>query len=71
VLILDDVFAELDETRRARLAELVAGAEQVLITAAVPADVPSTLVGPRFAVQSASVAPLPMVEPAETGEGEA
>ena len=40
VLILDDVFAELDETRRERLAELVAGAEQVLITAAVAADVP-------------------------------
>ena len=40
VLILDDVFAELDAGRRDRLAALVAGAEQVLITAAVPADVP-------------------------------
>ncbi len=36
VLILDDVFAELDAGRRDRLAELVAGAEQVLVTAAVP-----------------------------------
>ena len=35
MLILDDVFAELDSERRARLAELVAGAEQVLVTAAV------------------------------------
>ena len=35
VLILDDVFAELDTERRERLAELVAGAEQVLVTAAV------------------------------------
>ena len=40
VLILDDVFAELDAGRRDRLAGLVAGAEQVLVTAAVPADVP-------------------------------
>ncbi len=55
VLILDDVFAELDETRRARLAELVAGAEQVLITAAVAADVPSALSGRRFTVQNATV----------------
>jgi len=43
VLILDDVFAELDAGRRARLAELVAGNEQVLITAAVGEDVPEQL----------------------------
>src|SRR5690606_16118915 len=43
VLILDDVFAELDTGRRSRLAEMVAPAEQVLITAAVPADVPAEL----------------------------
>ncbi len=55
VLILDDVFAELDETRRARLAELIAGAEQVLITAAVAADVPTALSGRRFSVQNATV----------------
>jgi DNA replication and repair protein RecF len=48
VLILDDVFAELDAGRRDRLAALVAGAEQVLVTAAVPADVPSLLTGARF-----------------------
>jgi DNA replication and repair protein RecF len=40
VLLLDDVFAELDSTRRRRLAELVASAEQVILTAAVGADVP-------------------------------
>lgn len=40
VLILDDVFAELDATRRERLATLVAGYEQVLITAAVARDIP-------------------------------
>jgi DNA replication and repair protein RecF len=43
ILILDDVFAELDAGRRARLAELVAGNEQVLITAAVGEDVPEQL----------------------------
>jgi DNA replication and repair protein RecF len=48
VLILDDVFAELDAGRRDRLAALVADAEQVLVTAAVPADVPSLLSGERF-----------------------
>jgi DNA replication and repair protein RecF len=51
VLILDDVFAELDAGRRERLAGLVADAEQVLITAAVPADVPDVLAGARFEVQ--------------------
>jgi DNA replication and repair protein RecF len=55
VLILDDVFAELDTGRRDRLAALVAGAEQVLITAAVPADVPDVLVGARFTVRAGEV----------------
>ncbi len=43
VLVLDDVFAELDTGRRDRLAELVEECEQVLITAAVAADVPGVL----------------------------
>ncbi|WP_306363410.1 DNA replication/repair protein RecF [Nocardia sp. CC227C] len=43
VLILDDVFAELDRRRRAALAAVAATAEQVLITAAVPEDVPAEL----------------------------
>ena len=51
ILILDDVFAELDTDRRERLAELVAGAEQVLVTAAVPADVPEALQGARVEVR--------------------
>ncbi len=45
VLILDDVFAELDADRRERLALAVADVEQVLITAAVPEDVPGILTG--------------------------
>jgi DNA replication and repair protein RecF len=56
VLILDDVFAELDAGRRDRLAGLVAGAEQVLITAAVPADIPDVLAGARFQVQAGVIA---------------
>ncbi|MFB4276234.1 MULTISPECIES: DNA replication/repair protein RecF [unclassified Nonomuraea] len=55
VLILDDVFAELDSQRRRRLAEIVAPAEQVLITAAVPDDVPQELAGGRFDVAEGSV----------------
>jgi DNA replication and repair protein RecF len=50
VLILDDVFAELDSGRRERLAAMVAECEQVLITAAVEADVPKALVGRTFSV---------------------
>ena len=55
VLILDDVFAELDADRRERLAKLVAPAEQVLLTAAVPGDVPEILSGARFDVMEGQV----------------
>ncbi|HEX2820190.1 MAG TPA: DNA replication/repair protein RecF [Streptosporangiaceae bacterium] len=55
VLLLDDVFAELDAGRRDRLATLVADGEQVLITAAVPADVPGVLTGARFNVSAGVV----------------
>jgi DNA replication and repair protein RecF len=55
VLILDDVFAELDVERRQRLAELVAPAEQVLVTAAVAQDVPEALRGARFDVHDGEV----------------
>ncbi|MGC0252586.1 DNA replication/repair protein RecF [Pseudactinotalea sp. Z1748] len=50
VLILDDVFAELDTGRRSRLAGMVAGAQQVLITAAVAGDIPEELAGARVDV---------------------
>ena len=55
VLILDDVFAELDVSRRQRLAEQVATATQVLITAAVDMDIPDSLNGVKFSVDSGSV----------------
>jgi DNA replication and repair protein RecF len=55
VLVLDDVFAELDTRRRERLAELVAPGEQVLVTAAVDDDVPGVLAGTRFLVENGTV----------------
>ncbi|GHJ60751.1 DNA replication and repair protein RecF [Nocardioides sp. OK12] len=55
ILILDDVFAELDTERREQLADLVAGAEQVLVTAAVAADVPKALAGVRYLVGGGEV----------------
>jgi DNA replication and repair protein RecF len=55
ILILDDVFAELDAGRRSRLAELVAGNEQVLITAAVGEDVPAELKARVFKVAAGEV----------------
>lgn len=55
ILVLDDVFAELDAERRTQLAELVAGAEQVLVTAAVEADVPPQLRGVTFHVAGGEV----------------
>ena len=55
VLVLDDVFAELDATRRERLAGSVATAEQVLVTAAVGADVPAELAGRRYLVSEGEV----------------
>lgn len=55
ILILDDVFAELDAGRRARLAGMVAGNEQVLITAAVAEDVPEELIATVFHVKHGEV----------------
>lgn len=55
ILILDDVFAELDADRRSHLAALVADAEQVLVTAAVAADVPEVLSGARYQVSNGEV----------------
>jgi DNA replication and repair protein RecF len=55
VLVLDDVFSELDATRRDRLADCVIGADQVLVTAAVAQDVPAQLAGARFRVGGGEV----------------
>jgi DNA replication and repair protein RecF len=55
VLLLDDVFAELDSGRRERLASVAVAADQVLVTAAVPDDVPRVLTGARFEVAGGRV----------------
>lgn len=57
VLLLDDVFAELDSRRRERLAERVSVAQQVIITAAVEEDVPHVLDGATFRVSAEGVMP--------------
>ena len=59
VLVLDDVFAELDARRRRALADVARRAEQVLITAAVAEDVPDGLDGAWFAVSGGRVGPAP------------
>ncbi|MGM0930326.1 MAG: DNA replication/repair protein RecF [Actinomycetota bacterium] len=56
VLILDDVFAELDNQRRSKLAGIVASAEQVIVTAAVAEDIPEALNGEQFKVVPGGVA---------------
>jgi DNA replication and repair protein RecF len=55
VLILDDVFAELDSGRRERLAAMIGDCEQVIITAAVAEDVPGSLGGRTFWVRDGEV----------------
>ncbi len=55
VLALDDVFAELDAGRRERLAALVGQASQLLVTCAVPEDVPASLGGVRYNVAEGEV----------------
>jgi len=63
VLILDDVFAELDQSRRRRLAEAVTGYEQVLITAAVFEDVPAVLAAHAIHIHAGVVVDGPASEP--------
>ena len=55
ILILDDVFAELDTSRRERLALAVSDFEQVFITSAVGEDVPASLLQQVFAVESGTI----------------
>ena len=55
VLILDDIFAELDTTRRAQLTSVTKMAEQTIITAAVESDLPSELLSSKYYVSSGAV----------------
>lgn len=72
VLLLDDVFAELDAKRRTALAEVAAGTEQVIVTAAVPEDLPPELRAATFRVTvegpaDSRVSRLEGEEPGEAG----
>jgi DNA replication and repair protein RecF len=55
ILVLDDVFAELDTDRREQLALVAAKAEQTVVTAAVPSDVPEQLLGARYDIDNGEV----------------
>jgi len=69
VLILDDVFAELDAGRRTRLAHLVAGYDQVIVTAAVFGDVPQELRRQAVHIEAGTVIAEPVAEVAASVEG--
>jgi DNA replication and repair protein RecF len=58
ILILDDVFSELDEDRREKLAQIAQSAEQTLITVAVESDLPNSLTGAKFLVKNGSVSKI-------------
>ncbi|HWL02629.1 MAG TPA: DNA replication/repair protein RecF [Microbacteriaceae bacterium] len=68
VLVLDDVFAELDAGRRARLVDAVAGYEQVLVTAAVEEDLPPGLVGTTIRIRAGEI--VETVAPSAGASGE-
>ncbi|WP_314100656.1 DNA replication/repair protein RecF [uncultured Frigoribacterium sp.] len=59
VIVLDDVFAELDGSRRERLADAVADYEQVLITAAVEEDVPDRLAAHTVRISAGTIVEEP------------
>ena len=67
MLILDDVFAELDQARRGRLAEAVTGFEQVLITAAVFEDVPEHLAANAVHIRAGEIVDAPAPADADGG----
>ncbi|MFB7843841.1 DNA replication/repair protein RecF [Microbacterium sp. NPDC056052] len=69
VLILDDVFAELDAERRRRLAGITAGYEQVLVTAAVEEDIPEVLHRHVVRVSAGTITDEREVEGAESVSG--
>ena len=55
ILILDDIFAELDTARRAQLTSVTRMAEQTFITAAVESDLPAELLSEKFYVTPGKV----------------
>ena len=55
ILILDDVFSELDEERRERLAKISKSADQTIITVAVENDLPKSITGTKYLVRAGVV----------------
>jgi len=55
ILILDDIFAELDTARRAQLTSVTKMAEQTIITAAVESDLPPELLSSKYYVSPGAV----------------
>jgi DNA replication and repair protein RecF len=55
ILLLDDVFAELDRRRRERLVDLAMAVEQSIVTASVPEEVPEQLKATMFHVEPGNV----------------
>ena len=70
VLLLDDVFAELDRDRRRRVAEIAAGAEQAIVTAAVAEEVPAELHAATFEVSPGEVHALGSAKGRTSPKGE-
>lgn len=71
ILILDDVFAELDARRRRRLASVASAAQQLIVTAAVDEDVPQPLRANAYRVESAEqISTVHPHQPGESGDDE-
>ena len=70
ILILDDVFAELDEHRRARVVGAMESVEQALVTVAVRRDLPENLRGRFFDVEPGTVTPEPVSGDASSATGD-
>jgi DNA replication and repair protein RecF len=58
ILILDDVFSELDEDRREKLSAIANSTEQTIITVAVESDLPKSISGERYLVKAGAVSKL-------------
>lgn len=69
VIILDDVFAELDAARRGRLMRAVADYEQVIVTAAVEGDVPGDVAWRRTRIVAGALQPEAATETSESTDG--
>lgn len=68
ILILDDVFAELDAGRRSRLAGLTADYEQLIVTAAVESDVPDELRARTVRIEAGTIVSMESASESDSSE---